>query len=113
MLRKRSQSHLFGVLPTVASLLLASVVIAQGLTGSRYPITEFDIAKELRRLGVSVDASQVHLPAYVSASIASPKLGIVAARALGAGQVRIELRCPTTEECLPFFASLDLTAENR
>lgn len=112
MFGERSQSRLIGIFPTVASLLLASVAMAQGLTGSRYPISESDITKALSVLGVNVDASQVHLPAYVSAAIASPKLGIVTAQPLGAAQVRIELRCPTTEECLPFFASLDAKDAN-
>jgi hypothetical protein len=108
MFGKRSQSRLFGILPTAASLLLANAAMAQGLTGSRYPISESDITKELSVLGVSADASQVHVPAYVSAATASPKLEIVTAQPLGAGEVRIRLRCPTAEECLPFFASLDV-----
>jgi hypothetical protein len=112
MFGERSQSRVFGILLTTAALLLASVDMAQGLTGSRYPISESDITKELSVLGVSVDASQVHLPAYVSAATASPKLGVVTAQPLGAGQVRIELRCPTAEECLPFFASLDVKDAN-
>ena len=60
MLGERSQSRLFGILLTAASLLLANAAMAQGLTGSRYPISEADVAKELGVLGVSVDASQVH-----------------------------------------------------
>lgn len=112
MFGKRSQSRLLGILLTAASLLLANVVMAQGLAGSRYPISELDVAKELNVLGVSLDASQVHLPAHMSAAISSPKLEVVAAQSLGNNQVRIELRCPKTKECLPFFASLDVNGAN-
>ena len=52
MFGKRSQSRLLGILLTAASLLLANVVMAQGLAGSRYPISELDVAKELNVLGV-------------------------------------------------------------
>jgi hypothetical protein len=103
---------LFDILPTAALLFLASAAMAQGLIGSRYPISESDIAKGLDALGISVNASQVHLPAHMSAAISSPKLAIVTAQPLGSNQIRIELRCPTVEECLPFFATLDVKDAN-
>jgi hypothetical protein len=108
MFRERSQSRLLGILPTAALLVLANAAIARGLSGTRYPISESDIAKELGVVGVSVDASQVHIPAHMSAVISSPKLQIITAQPLGDNTVRIELRCSTADECLPFFASLDV-----
>ena len=48
----------------------------------------------------------------MSAAIASPKLEIVTAQPLGDNQVRIELRCSTAAECLPFFATLDVKDAN-
>lgn len=112
MFGERSRPRIFGVLPTAALLVLANAAMAQGLTGSRYPISESDITKELGVIGVSVNASQVHLLAHVSAAVASPKLEVVRAEPLGNNQVRVELRCPTVDECIPFFASLDVNDAN-
>lgn len=108
MFRERSQSRLFDLLPTAALLMVANAAMAQGLAGSRYQISELDIVKELGVIGVNVNASQVHLPAHMSAAITSPKLEIVRAQPLEDKQVRIELRCFKAVECLPFFASLDV-----
>lgn len=113
MLRESSQSRLFDVLRTTALLLLANAAMAQGLLGSRYPIHEADIAKELGVVGVSVNASQVHLPAHMSSANASPKLEIVTSQPIGYNQVRIELRCTAVEECLPFFATVDVKDAKR
>jgi hypothetical protein len=83
-------------------------VIAQGILGSRYPIAEGGIAKALNAVGVSVDISQVHLPAHVSAATAAPELEIVTAEPLGNDQVRLQLRCHAASECLPFLATVDV-----
>ena len=109
----RSQSRLFGILPTAALLVLANAAMAQGPAVSRYQISELDIAKELVVIGVNVNASQVHLPAQISARTASQKLEIVTVQPLKANQVRIELRCSKAAECLPFFASLDVEDANQ
>ena len=108
MFGERSQSRLVDIFTVAALLVLANAAMAQGIRGSRYPISESDIAKELGVVGVSVTASQVHLPAHMSAGNVSPKLEIVTAQPLGGSQVRIEFRCPTAEECLPFFATVDV-----
>jgi Chaperone for flagella basal body P-ring formation len=100
------------MLPTAALLVLANTALTQDLMGSRYPISESSIAKELGDVGVNVNASQVHLLAHMSAAVASPKLEIVRAQSLEDNQVRIELRCLTAEECLPFFARLDVKDAN-
>jgi hypothetical protein len=113
MFGERSGSRLFGKLHAAALLVLANAAMAQGLAGSRYRISELDIAKELGVIGVNVDASQVHLPANMSAAITSPKLEIVRAQPLEDKQVRIEIRCFKATECLPFFASLDVEDANQ
>ena len=107
MVGERSRSRLFDKLP-VAMLMLASAATAQGLIGSRYPISGADIAKALSAVGVSVEASQVRVSSYMSAAIDSPKLEIVTAKPMGYNQVRLELHCATTAECLPFFATVDV-----
>jgi hypothetical protein len=66
-----------------------------------------DIAKKLAVVGVNVDASQVHLPVHMSTPNASPNLEIVAAQPLKGNQVRLELRCATASQCLPFLATVD------
>lgn len=108
MFGERNQSRLPDKLPTIAFLVLANAAMAHGLSGSRYPILESDIAKELGAVGVSVNASQIHIPAHMSSSVSAPKLEVLTAQPLGDSQVRIELRCPTAEECLPFFAVVDV-----
>jgi hypothetical protein len=107
MLRQMVQLHLFVAMEAVA-LALASGAMAQGVTGPRYPIANTDIAKELVVVGVNVNASQVHIPVGISATVASPKLEFVAAESMKDGQARLELRCAETSECLPFFATLDV-----
>jgi hypothetical protein len=92
--------------------LLASAAMAQGLTGSRYLISETDIVKELGGSGITVDISQVHIPMHMTATIASPKLEIVTAEPVGDKHVRLELRCSTVAECLPFFATVDVKDPN-
>jgi hypothetical protein len=64
--------------------------------------------KVLRGNSVTVDISQVHIPMHMSATVASPRLEIVKAEPVGNKQVRVELRCSTAAECLPFFATLDV-----
>lgn len=108
MFGERSRLRSSGILAAAALLVLANATIAQGLARSRYPISESDVAKELGAIGVNVNASQVHLPAQMTSAISSPKLEIITAQPLGPDQVRIELRCPTAEGCLPFFAAVDV-----
>jgi hypothetical protein len=93
-------------------LLLAGPAMAQSLPGSRYPITKVDVAKELDVVGVNVEASQVHIPSGMSADSSSPKLEIVTAEPMGDNQVRLQLRCSTNAECLPFFTTLDVKEAN-
>jgi hypothetical protein len=104
--------RLFGTLQVTLLVSLTGCAMAQGLNGSRYPITETDIAKELNVAGIDVDASRVHLPVHMDAAEASPKLEIVTAQPLRGSQLRLELRCPTTSECLPFLAMLDVDDAN-
>jgi flagella basal body P-ring formation protein FlgA len=87
---------------------VASVAGAQGLAGSRYPISGAHIAKALSLVGVSVEASQVHFPSNLSATVESPEMEIVTATPIGERQVRLEVRCATAAECLPFFAAVDV-----
>jgi hypothetical protein len=108
----RSRSRLTGILPTVVVMVAAGAAIAQDPPGSRYPISKADIAKQLSVVGVSVEASQVHIPVGVSAAGMSPKFEIVTAEPMGNNQVRLELRCSTAAECLPFFAALDMKEAN-
>jgi len=98
----------FRPLYVTAFLLLATMGAAQGIADIRYRIAEADVAKELRVLGLNVSASQVHLPTYISSTTEAPKLEIFAARTIGTNQVRLELNCPTSSECLPFFATVDV-----
>jgi len=112
MLEEKFRSCVFSILKAAALLMLANAVMAQSLTGSRYPISAGDVTRALGIVDVSVDASQVHLPAHMSAAIASPKLEIVMAQPLGDNQVRIELRCSAAGECLPFFATVDVKDAN-
>jgi hypothetical protein len=112
MLGEKRHSRLFGTLQVTLLVLLTGCATAQGLNGSRYPITERDIAKELDVVGIDVDASQIHLPVHMDAADASPKLEIVTAQPLRDSQLRLELRCPTTSVCLPFLAMLDVKDAN-
>jgi hypothetical protein len=100
------------MLQVAALLVFANATLAQGLATSRYPVSEADIAKALSVVGLSVEASQVHLPVQMNAAIESPKLEIVTAKPMGNSQLRLELRCPTVAECLPFFAMLDVENVN-
>lgn len=106
MLAVRRQFRLFRMLQMSAMALVASAAVAQGLTGSRYLISEADIVKQLSVLGVSVDVSQVHLPLHMSAAVVSPKLEIVTAQSMGGDQVRVECRCGEASDCLPFLATV-------
>jgi hypothetical protein len=108
MLGQKRQSRLFGTLHLAVLVTLASAATAQGLHNPRYPISGADIARELGVVGVNVNASQVRLPANMSAASASPKLEIVTVQPVGDNQVRLGLRCPTAGECLPFLATADV-----
>lgn len=112
MFPERSRLLLAGILPTAVLIVAGGAAFAQGLSGSRYPISKADIAKELGVAGVSVEASQVHVPAGMSAASISPKLEIVAVEPIGNDQVRLQLRCSTIAECLPFFATLHVKEAN-
>lgn len=112
MFEKKSQTRLFAISMVAALTVLANAAMALALTDSRYPISELSIAKELGVVGVSVDTSEIHLSASISARNVSPKLEIVRVQPLGVGQVRIELRCSSVEECLPFFATVDVKDAN-
>ena len=112
MFEEKRHPRLFGTLQVTLLLSLAGCAMAQGLNGSRYPITETDIAKELNVAGIDADASRVHLPVHMDAADASPKLEIVTAQPLRDRQLRLELRCSTTSECLPFLAMLDVDDAN-
>jgi hypothetical protein len=105
---QKRQSRLFGALHVAVLVSLASAATAQRLHDSRYPISGADIARELSVVGVDVDASRVHLPANMSAASVSPKLEIVTVQPVGGNQVRLELRCQTAGECLPFLATADV-----
>ena len=108
MLRAKRQLWLLRALRAGALMLVTHAVMAQGAVGNRYPIGEGDVAKALSAIGVSVDMSQVHLPAHVSAATALPKLDVVTADPLGNNQVRLELRCHAALECLPFLVVVDV-----
>jgi hypothetical protein len=108
MLGQKRQSRLISTLHVAVLVSLASAATAQGLHNSRYPISGADIARELGVVGVDVNASQVRLPANMSAASASPKLEIVTVQPVGDNQVRLGLRCPTAAECLPFLATADV-----
>ena len=112
MFGEKRHPRLFGILQVTLFVLLTGCATAQGLNGSRYPITERDIAKELDVVGIDVGASQIHIPVHMDAADALPKLEIVAAQPLGDSQLRLELRCPATSECLPFLAILDVKDAN-
>ena|ERR1700761_3687831 len=105
---EKRHSRLFGTLLTILLASVAGSAMAQGVNGSRYPITATDVAKELGVAGINLDASQIHLPVNMNASSASPNLEIVTVRSLKDNHVRLELRCRTTSECLPFLATLDI-----
>ena len=108
MLRAKRKLRLVHTLRAAAVVGAAHVAMAQGIIGSRYPISEGDIVRALSATGVSVDIAHVHLPAHVSATTALPKLDVVAADPLGNNQVRLELRCNAASECLPFLAIADV-----
>ena len=92
----------------VAALLLsASALPAQELTGARYQISEAVIARELSAI-VGVEASQVHLPVRMSATVVAPKLEVMAAEPVDKDQIRLKLRCPAVTECLPFLVTIDV-----
>lgn len=111
MFPERRRLRLTGILSIAALIAAAGTAFAQDLPGSRYPISKADIARELGVVGVSVGASQVHVPAGMSATSVSPKLEIVTVEPLG-NQVRLQLRCSTIAECLPFFATLAVKDAN-
>ena len=112
MFPRRSRSCSIGILPTVVLIVAVGAAIAQDLAGTRYPISKADIAKELGVVGVSVAASQIHIPPGMSAAVMSPKFEIVTAEPMGNSQLRLEFRCSTAAECLPFFAALDVKQAN-
>lgn len=107
MLRSRHQLSVIGTLQAAVLMWLGSTAVAQEFNSSRYWISEADIVKELGSVGLSVDASQIHLSVRMSAAV-SPKLEVVATEPLSDNQVRIELRCADGAECLPFFATLNV-----
>lgn len=108
----RSKSRLPGILPVAALVLLAGAATAQGLLGSRYPISGMDVVKELGVVGIDVEASQVRIPAGMTTASISPKLEIVMAEPMENNQLRVELRCSVVAECLPFFATLNVKEAN-
>lgn len=87
---------------------LASAAMGQNIGRTRYTISEADVVKELYSDGLTVETSQVHIPLQMNATITSPKLEIITAAPVGDKHVRLELRCPTVAECLPFFATVDI-----
>ena len=112
MLRENRCSRLFGILQAAVLLLLPNATLAQGLAAPRYPVSQADIAKALSVIGLSVEASQVHLPVQMNAAIESPKLEIVTTQPMGNSQLRLEFRCVKAAECLPFFAIVDVENAN-
>jgi len=104
----RDKSRLFQTWLAAALALIASPILAQYHAGTRYPIVEADIVRELSVVGTRVDAAQVHLAAYMTATTASPALEITTAEPLGSNHVRLEIRCAMVGKCLPFSATIDV-----
>jgi len=93
---------------TVGLFFVANVALAQNLISARHTIVEADVARKLSIDGIAVNASQIHLATRITSAKLSPELEIVSAEPLGSNQVRLELRCATASECLPFLATLEV-----
>lgn len=91
-----------------ALLLMAATATAQETSGIRHQIAEADIARELSLIGLNVGLSQIHLSAYITSTTEEPRLEVATAESIGNGQVRLETKCSVAEECLPFFATVDV-----
>lgn len=87
--------------------LVASLAFAQKQEGVRYPMKEAMIANFLQSTGITVTSSQVHLPMIVTAITPEPQLEIMAAQRVNKGEMRFELHCRGSAECLPFDALVD------
>jgi flagella basal body P-ring formation protein FlgA len=96
------------VLPAMALGLFVSTSMAQGAKPARYPMSSAVVAQSLKTNGLDVEPSEVHLPMILSASSPSPNLEITATERLTDGRVRLQLRCRTAGECVPFNATLDV-----
>jgi hypothetical protein len=108
MLVAKSRSWFARRVLAAALIVTADAALAQGSGDPRYPITENDIAKALNSVGLHVDTSQVLLPIQMNSAIAEPKLEIAKAKSLGDRQIRLELRCHVTSECLPFLVTVNV-----
>lgn len=108
MLRAAYRFLFVCMLHAAAAMLLADAALAQDLAGTRFPISEAEVAKALTSVGVNVNASAVHLPMQMSASTAVAQLEIVAMKPIADHQLHLELHCHAPSECIPFIATVDV-----
>jgi hypothetical protein len=105
----RSKCRMGVMLRIVMILAFPIAGTAQEAKSIRYPLSEIVVARWLRANGIEIEPSRIHLPTFLSAATPSPELAMTTTERLGDGHVRLELRCQSVADCLPFNATLDVT----
>lgn len=96
---------LFGIVVGVA-------VSAAQAVAAHYPITREQVATALSRFGTQIAPEQVTMLADVVASTNAPRLTVRSIESWGNGRMTARLECESSDQCLPFFVSLNMNPDS-
>jgi len=92
--------------------MVGVVMSAAPASAAHYPITREQVAAAVSRLGMQVAPEQVTLLADVVAATSEPQLTVRSIEPWGNGRMAARLECESTDQCLPFMASLSMSRES-
>jgi len=93
-------------------MVVGVVMSAAPVSAAHYPITREQVASAVSRLGMQVAPGQVTLLADVVATTGEPRLTVRSIEPWGNGKMAARLECESSDQCLPFFASLNMSRES-
>jgi hypothetical protein len=95
--------------------LLCMVVVATAspalAAGARYPINTQQVAAAVSRTGMEIAPEQVTLLSDVVSSTSAPHLSVRSMQRWGNQKMMARLECESSDQCLPFFVSLNVSSE--
>lgn len=90
-----------------------AVVISAALAQQRVPIAPSAIATAISAAGMPVSTEQVTLLTDVTATKASPALTVESMQPWGDHRMKVRMNCVVTEQCLPFFVSVQTSSASQ
>ena len=89
------------------SLAMGAAVAAVPALAATYPINTTQVAAAVNRMGVTVTPQQVTLLADVVATTIAPRLTVRSIEPWGPHRMTARVECESSDQCLPFFVSLN------